>query len=279
MRKFGRTYLYVPRIIKDSLGTSFAILGGIQIVLGFLPTLDFFQPHWKAQLIRLVICYVFLSIIVCAFKEKFSRKKVELSIRGMKINVKEGDLLSTDIEGWKVIPFNEYFDTQVDDVYVAHTSLNGKFIDSLETDGVTCLRQITESESVGIIPGSQKYKLGTIKKFQRECTLLLALTHRDENYQAYITRPEYEEMLRHMWKELSRVYSGHPINIPLLGGGLTRFIDQERVSTEQLIDCILCTLNTSDVVFNTEEEFPIQIILTKKALESVDMYNLKKKVW
>ena len=55
-------------------------------------------------------------------------KFVTLKIRKTKIIIKEGNLFEES--GKKIIAFNEYFDTQVDDVVIAKGSLNGIFINN-----------------------------------------------------------------------------------------------------------------------------------------------------
>lgn len=55
-------------------------------------------------------------------------KSVTLKIRKTKIIIKEGDLFKES--GKKIIAFNEYFDTQVDDIVIAKDSLNGLFINN-----------------------------------------------------------------------------------------------------------------------------------------------------
>ncbi len=77
-----------------------------------------------------------------------------------------------------------------------------------------------------------------------------------------------------MWKEIRRTYQGKPINIPLIGGGLTQLDDMTEKPNDQLLRCILCTLRTSNVTF--DENVQITIILTKKALETVNLYELKE---
>ena len=61
------------------------------------------------------------------------------------LKLKKGIIFeSTD---WKLIPFNEFFDTTVDDVVIARNSLNGKFIERLQ-DIDDLKRQINEAEDV-----------------------------------------------------------------------------------------------------------------------------------
>src|SRR5690606_11921377 len=54
--------------------------------------------------------------------------EVNLDVEGSIVTVKACDLFLQD--GFKVIAFNEYFDTQVDDNIISHTSLNGLYIDN-----------------------------------------------------------------------------------------------------------------------------------------------------
>ena len=53
-------------------------------------------------------------------------KKIKLNIKGSDFIIKQGDIFLQ--EGLKVINFNEYFDTIVDNKIIAKNSLNGKFI-------------------------------------------------------------------------------------------------------------------------------------------------------
>jgi hypothetical protein len=68
-----------------------------------------------------------------------SKNEVKLTIRGINVTIKQGDIFKSD--GWRLIPFNEYYDTQVDDVVIARNSLNGKFIESLSDDDREELKQ------------------------------------------------------------------------------------------------------------------------------------------
>ena len=63
--------------------------------------------------------------------------EVNLDVEGSIVTVKAGDLFRQD--GFKVIAFNEYFDTQVDDVIISHNSLNGLYIDNYLVGSVSDL--------------------------------------------------------------------------------------------------------------------------------------------
>ncbi|HGY9292822.1 TPA: macro domain-containing protein, partial [Escherichia coli] len=63
--------------------------------------------------------------------------EINLDVEGSIVTVKAGDLFRQD--GFKVIAFNEYFDTQVDDVIISHNSLNGLYIDNYLAGSVSDL--------------------------------------------------------------------------------------------------------------------------------------------
>ena len=266
----------LPKILIDSIKVAFAILGGVGIVISFTSFSLGSVGKLPAQIGVVVVAYIILIIGTMSVKYKLSKNAITLNIRGMKVIIKEGDILAS--AGWKLIPFNEYFDTQVDDVIIAHSSLNGKYIDSLSDDDREALKLAISDDNKSplhrhnLSDGAKtRYELGTIKVFQE--VMMLALTHFNEQNEAHTNRAEYEHTLRKMWKEIRRTYQGKPINIPLIGGGITQFEDMTDKPNDQLLRCILCTLRTSSVTF--DENVQIKIILTKKALETVNLYELK----
>ena len=67
---------------------------------------------------------------------------------------------------------------------------------------------------------------------------------------------QYELMLMKMWKEINRVYANNNISLPLLGAGIARFDDGPKYK-DALLRCMLCTLNSSGVTFNSKIEILI----------------------
>lgn len=276
IKSVKRIISLLPKICIDSIKVAFSILGGVAIFLNFTKFSLDFVGKLPAQIGSVILTYVLLFAGTIFVKHQLTKNEVTLNIRGMKIIVKEGDILTS--KGWKLIPFNEYFDTQVDDVIIAHSSLNGKYIDSLGVDDAEALKLAILADSASPLdkyPSSDsakiRYELGTIKVFKE--VMMLALTHFNEQNEAHTNRAEYEHTLRKMWKEIRRTHQGKSINIPLIGGGLTQFDDLTEKPNEELLKCILCTLRTSSVTF--DENVQISIILTKKTLETVNLYELK----
>jgi hypothetical protein len=213
-------------------------------------------------------------MVILFVKYNRSKSEITIDIRGINVTVKQGDIFRAD--GWKLIPFNEYFDTQVDDVIIAKSSLNGIFIEKYVTS-IEDLKSAIAVDDRSPLPrhaspdGTKtRYELGTVKTYQ-DSYMLLALTHFNEQHEAHTNRAEYEQTLRAMWKEIGRVYAGKPITIPLIGAGLTRLDDMATKPNAELLKCIICTLQTSTVTFNA----PITILLTENALKTINLYELK----
>ena len=276
MKSIKQIVSWLPKIFTDSVKLAFAILGGVEIVLSFTSFSPDIVGKLPAQIGMLAFVYIILVGGTIFVKHKLTRNEVVLKIRGMKIVVKAGNIF--EAHGWKLIPFNEYFDTQVDDDVIAHSSLNGQYIDSLNDEDKEALKQAISTDNKSPLQRydsadgkKTRYELGTIKVFQD--VMMLALTHFNEQNEPHTNRAEYENTLRKMWKEIRRTHQGKSINIPLVGGGLTQLDDMTVKPNEQLLNCILCTLRTSTVTF--DENVVINIILTKKAVETINLYELK----
>ena len=278
MKAIKKIVSSLPKILTDSLVIAFTILGGIDIILSLVGFSLASIEKISVQISVVLFAYVVLVVGMIFLNHLLTKSEVVLNVRGMKIVVREGDIF--DAEGWKLIPFNENFDTQVDDIVIAHSSLNGKFINSLSVADKAALIQTIADENNSPLKRSTstdgektKYELGTVKVFKD--FMLLALTHFNEQNEAHTNRAEYEHTLRKMWREIRRTYQGKAINIPLIGGGLTQLDDMTEKPNEQLLKCIICTLQTSKVTF--DENVQINIIITKKALETINLYELKGK--
>jgi hypothetical protein len=262
---------------KDSASIAFAILAAIETfwaVSNF--SLDNIMPNqkWWVLLLLIIGAYVVMVIMAYFIITWIITKGIKIEINGITIRIQEGDLFKAD--GWKVIPFNEYFDTIVDDKIIAHNSLNGVLIDSHIDDLEEFRHELATNDNSPLAAQKQftlynryKYPLGCIKTYQEY--MLLALTHFNEQNMAHISKVDYEHCLMSMWKEISRIYANKPINLPLLGSGITRFDDVPHKSHFDLLKCMLCTLKASSENINQ----PITILLTKEAMQGINIYEVK----
>ena len=254
-------------IIKKSLRLGFEIFSGFSVFIGLLGytvrDIDNSFSFWICLLILaggylviVIITYIFIyKAIVC--------RPYKTKIKGNEVVIKTGDIFEQ--EGWKVIPFNDHFDTTVDDNIVAYTTLNGIFLDSY-CDKKEVERLIQENSSRR---GNRNYPLGTIIPYQD--FMMLAFTHFDENNNAYIDITEYESCLLKMWASIRRIYAGKPVVLPLIGSGITDIYGVGEKDKTDLLKCILCSLKNSKL----QSTSTITIILTPDALESIDMNKIR----
>lgn len=263
-----------PVLWRSSISTAVAILAGIETCLAVSTvSLDniWGQPSWFLKLLFAIVFFTLLVFAVFMFKYIRAKKRISLKVRGVKVKIEVGDIFQA--VGWKVIAFNEYFDVIVDDIVIAHNSLNGAFIDSYVDDIAELrdtIRNATENTKYKKQErdGRMVYPLGRIITYKD--FMLLAFTHFDNN-QAHLSQADYEYCLRVMWTEIDRTYANKPVFLPLLGSGITRFDGTPHKSKFDLLRCMLCTLRTSEAKLNQ----PITILLTKEAMEEINVYELK----
>ena len=259
---------------KDSFTVGLAILATIQTFFEISAiSLDNIWGEYNWVIKLLLISGLFLLIVVAIFIVKYYRtnKGITLKIRGIKVIIRQGNIFNAD--GWKIIPFNEFFDTTVDDKIIAHNTLNGVFIDNY-VENLDDLKSTIENETDNpklkrnTQGGRFVYPLGRIITYKD--FMLLAFTHFVNN-EARLTQKDYEDCLRVMWTEICRTYANRPIFIPLLGSGITRFDGTPHKSNFDLLKCMLCTLRTSGVNINQ----PITILLTEEAIQDINIYEMK----
>ena len=260
----------------DSINPAIAVLAAIETLCAVsdFGLDDFIEINqWMIKLLIILGVLLATWVLVAVVKCIRYSNSIKLNINNIIIEIKEGDLFSTN--DWKVIPFNEFFDTQVDDIVIAHNTLNGIFIDrhvenieKLENtiENAPIIRSITRRQ----VNNKVCHQLGRIIPFENQY-LLLAFSHFEEN-QAKLTHSQYEACLRTMWREISRTYANRPVFLPLLGSGITRFDNPVIKTEQQLLKCLLCTLKTSNVTINQK----ISIVLTPSAIKKVNLYELKK---
>lgn len=223
---------------------------------------------WWTKILLVVGILTVLVIVVFMWKTLMSKRGISLRINSMTVYVKSGDLF--DFSGWKVISFNENYDTQVDDIIIAHNTINGIFIDKY-VDNINVLIDAIKNEVDDFTQYKRvegKFPLGRIIPYRDY--MLLAFTHFTNN-SAHLSQKDYEDCLRVMWTEIERTYANRPVALPLLGAGITRFDGTQNKSKTELLKCMLCTLRTSGVCINQ----PITILLSSDAMDEINLYEFK----
>lgn len=105
---------------RDSLSSAtyiFAIIGTVASIAGI--SVRELLPGLSIWLLIILVLAIFLLLTALIRFFIFLKMKtgVHLKVNNNSVEVKVGDLFSCD--GWKVIPFNEYYDTTVDNIVIS----------------------------------------------------------------------------------------------------------------------------------------------------------------
>lgn len=234
--------------------------------------------------IKYIIGGSYLGILIVAFFLIWIRAnrmdKTTLKLNNSTINIYFGDIFAQT--GRKVIAFNEYFDTVVDEKIISSKTLNGKYLNKYVTntadlDKAICsderLRDEQEGEDTGRHEGkSIRYKLGAI--FENGEFFLLALTHFDRNNRANLVLRDYTQCLMNMWNEIDILYNGATVSMPLLGSGMTRMNDCKDISDQELLEIMLWTMKISKVKFTYPSV--MNIVLNPDKKDKINLFRLKE---
>ncbi|WMI82111.1 macro domain-containing protein [Anaerotignum sp. MB30-C6] len=265
MEKQKTFYQFKSRKLwKESVGVGFAIFGVVSAIVGVLGVSfsDISDTAWIILLLT-IASLVFSYLIAVVWQWWNIRDSISLKIRGIKVIVRQGDIFKE--KGWKVIGVDDTFSTSGNDMIISHSSLHGKLIKQLKENG-----KIGEFEvAISMDNNNHSVSLGCVKTYNDY--ILLAWTHLNSDNEAHIDNDNYEGILRKMWREIGRVYSGKPICLPILGDGITRFDGvSEKPSPFELLKCMLCTLKTS----NIQLKAPITIVVYDR-INEISLYDLK----
>ena len=102
-----------------------SVLGTIGIFTSFTTIFITISSDFKLKVGILFLILLIIIFIIMLFRAN-SLDSVSLNINGLKVDICYGDLFSS--EDLKLIPFNEYFDTLVDNIVIAENTLNELFI-------------------------------------------------------------------------------------------------------------------------------------------------------
>ena len=241
--------------------------------------LTFIEFNQEQKTVFLVCCLMMLLFMFVTIWARANTKNVKkIKINNTNLIIKYGDIFKQN--GIKVIAFNEFFDTIVDDRIISKNSLNGIYIseyskgadviDSVVMSESRLAQNITENNVKRLNGGkTTKYKLGSICPVDDDY-FLLAFTHFDKEDRAYISAEDYISCLMHMWNELDRYYAGRYISIPLLGNGITRF--NKEMKAQDLLRYIIMTFEISKVKFGNNSS--LTIVLSERLKNEINLYNL-----
>lgn len=265
--------------VRNQFWVIFSVISGIlSFVLLFNIVPETYKEHLKCfgyiTFILLILTYLYL------WNRANNLTDVKIDIEGSTVNIKSGDLFTES--GFKVIPFNEYFDTIVDEKIIASSSLNGIYINNHLDITVQELNNhiiqnshqedILDNKAVRMLGGKNvKFKISTIIVYKD--FLLTAFAKFDEHNKAVLTMPEYLEFLINFWDRVNRVYAQRSVSVPIFGSGITRIKEHRNISDEDLLKIMIWTFKLSEMKFKHPAK--LSIIVHKDKIKTIDLFNLK----
>lgn len=258
-------------------GSFFMLLGSVLSLI----TLFDNEIISKNKLITLLIWIGLTLVYYCYSLIKMNNiKNISLSIQGSTFEIKSGNIFESP--NLKVINFNEYFDTQVDNKVIAKNSLNGKFIlDILKNDTKEIDMEIEKQLADKIVSNNKdrksgkknKYNLGEIVEYKDY--LLTSLTKFTDDNRAILSLKDYLSFLMNFWDNLDKIYANRCVTITLFGSSsLTRFTDAYEINDQDLIEIIIWTFKISKIKFKYPTK--ITMILSNDLISKINLYKIKE---
>lgn len=252
------------------------------IVLTFLTEVPFVQKYKVVLFVALLIISMLSIFFFLIYKVRI--RSVKLTINHSVVEVGFGDIFKQRVNDFKVIPFNEFFDTVVDGKIVSSHSLHGEYLLKKYADPVSREnldeRMMEDSGLRGNMVGFQKfrdgkgkcvqYKLGTV--FKDDDYFLVAFSKVNDRNEAGLSLAEYVQCLLSFWEEVERYREGQTVVVPLFGTGITRY--QNFTATHQdLLEILIWTFEKSKVHYKTPAK--VKVVIHESHQKEIDFDRLK----
>ena len=210
------------------------------------------------------------------------RHRIEFAIPASDslFEVRFGDIFERD--GLVVIPVNEYFDGDLGD-HVSETSLHGQFIARVLAGQSNTFYDLTGEALTDVVPEESgverltgkpdRYAIGTVARIDLHDRryLLTALSHTDvSSLKAYASVPDLWTCLAGVWKGIREYSGGKPVNLPLIGSGLSGVGLPPRHMVEILVTSFL---------YHTKEKKVarlVTLVLPRHLAGHVDLKEIKR---
>jgi hypothetical protein len=263
------------RVRKIFLEKSSLVSGAVSVAV------IFFDIPTDLKVCAAIAFLVFLaSIYVSIWIHSDQLDSIKIDVEGSSVLIKAGDLFQEP--DLKVIAFNEYFDTQVDDVVISRQTLNGIFLTKHLDVTIPELDKHIESfpfSDDALLDENTGRRLGKTKRFRlgTVCTykdfLLVAFAKFDNENRATLTMPEYLEFLINFWDRVNSVYALKSVSVPIFGSGITRIKGHKSVSDEDLLKIMLWTFRISEMRFKYPAK--LTIVIHKDKIDQINLLDIR----
>ncbi|MCV2366265.1 DUF6430 domain-containing protein [Paucibacter sp. DJ1R-11] len=263
------------RIGKLFLQMTSVISGAVSLTVIFFDIPPTYKP-WAALTLLGVLAFCYIGIWVWSNR----LNSISINVEGSDVLVTVGDIFQQ--EGLKVIAFNEYFDTRVDNKIISDRSINGIFITKHLDVPVEDLDKHIDSygfnvdepieENLSRQQGKKKkYRLGTICVYKD--FLLTAFSKFDDQNRAFLTMPEYLEFMINFWDRVNSVYALKSVSTAVFGSGITRIKGHRNISDEDLLKIMLWTFRISEMRFKHPAK--LTIVIHKDKIDQINLLDIK----
>lgn len=207
-------------------------------------------------------CKIIVGVFILLFSGLYAWYQILRKPKSLKLEinkrtslyVKKENLMA--VNGVKVIPVNEYFDTHNGDGIINPSSLHGQFL-SLFDGRIEELRQKIEDQLLKMqpLPSNRqrsmvsdlpqvRYPLGTCIRItdNGNAYMLVAVTRFDQNEHVDVATEEYPEIIRKMYNGIEHLQDGNPVYLPLIGSGISGY----QLTNMQILNTLVQMAHNAD---------------------------------
>ena len=251
------------------------------LATGFLSFFD-----WDKKEYLFYGLFISSVCLILYFLYRYSTiKGTNLILNDSNFEITIGDIFNQEEDDFKVIAFNEYFDTKVDGNIISPKSLNGQYITKFypnqkelkELDDTIAdddkLKKKVKEKKVDRFNGGKttSYNLGSI--YKDGDYFLVAFSKFNEKDEANLKLSEYANCLINFWDEVNTLYNQQTVVLPLLGAGITRHSDFE-AKDQELLEVLIWTFKISKVKF--KEPAKVKVVIHELQKDNINFYQLKE---
>jgi len=262
-----------PLDAGKSFVTCFSLLFTfVKVSVQFFPKLKIEGP--SPLIVGLIASFLWAAYSVC----KLSKISFKIANCNTTIEIFFGDIFKQD--GIRAIPVSVYFETELGKP-VSDVSLHGIFIKTFFSDYPHELdaqidKQLKDEEPLEVekIEGkNQCFKIGTtaLVTVKNDRYILFALTNADPvTLKASSDVELMWRALHKLWERARNESNGHPVNLPLVGSGLSNLGLTARDLLNLLILSAITETKAKDITRT------IRVVLHRSRFDEVDLREIKQ---
>ncbi len=215
------------------------------------------------------------------FVSGFFKKEIFIDSNAFdtKVIIKFGDLFRED--GWKAIPVNDFFDSIVDEKHIASKSLHGYTLqtywngdienwDNQISQELSSTKKKKKNRNTG---KKDRYPIGTTAAARQDANNFLFVVLAKTNLKNLEAKASPEDVIiaiKGLLQKAREVCASEPLNIPLMGSGLSRI----GIKNNILVDLILTAIFEETKQNKITNE--ICIILPLEKINEISLHHIQK---